>query len=287
MVLTPAGYAATKHARVGPLPYLFSCAFVANAARFVLPISNPANLVVYGQDYLACQGGIGGKCSNRRSIRRSKLEGVVLAALRYDLMAPEAVAGFIEAFNEEWQRQARDAGANREVAKRELTSVERKLGNIVNAIAEGLRNPTLQRQLDELEARQTILEAEIATAPGPRPLLPPDLAHTYRARLAELDQAVTDRKTPDVLEAARALVDKVILWPGDDPDGPHRIEVVGAIEAMLRAAGVETPTPATNTSATTDHDLFVSSVKEAAGALAPSGVQGQRPWPSFKRLPCG
>ena len=49
VVLTPAVYAATKHARVGPLPYLFSCAFVANAASFVLPISNPANLVIYGQ----------------------------------------------------------------------------------------------------------------------------------------------------------------------------------------------------------------------------------------------
>ena len=48
VVLTPAVYAATKAARVeNPLPYLFICAFIANAASFVLPISNPANLVVY------------------------------------------------------------------------------------------------------------------------------------------------------------------------------------------------------------------------------------------------
>jgi len=48
VVLTPAVYAATKHAKAEPLPYLFICAFIANAASFVLPISNPANLVVYG-----------------------------------------------------------------------------------------------------------------------------------------------------------------------------------------------------------------------------------------------
>ena len=48
VVLTPAVYAATKRAKAHPLPYLFICAFVANAASFVLPISNPANLVVYG-----------------------------------------------------------------------------------------------------------------------------------------------------------------------------------------------------------------------------------------------
>ncbi|MBV4477703.1 arsenic transporter [Pseudomonas sp. B2M1-30] len=48
VVLTPAVYAACKAARAEPLPYLFVCAFIANAASFVLPISNPANLVVFG-----------------------------------------------------------------------------------------------------------------------------------------------------------------------------------------------------------------------------------------------
>src|SRR5580692_4710709 len=48
VVLTPAVLAALKKARARPLPYLLICAFIANAASFVLPISNPANLVVYG-----------------------------------------------------------------------------------------------------------------------------------------------------------------------------------------------------------------------------------------------
>ena len=48
VVLTPAVYAAARKAKVDPLPFLLICAFVANAASFVLPISNPANLVLYG-----------------------------------------------------------------------------------------------------------------------------------------------------------------------------------------------------------------------------------------------
>src|SRR5690348_16501476 len=48
IVLTPAVYAATRAAGAKPLPYLFVCAFIANAGSFVLPISNPANLVVFG-----------------------------------------------------------------------------------------------------------------------------------------------------------------------------------------------------------------------------------------------
>lgn len=48
VVLTPAVYAAARAAKAQPLPYLYICAFVSNAASFVLPISNPANLVVFG-----------------------------------------------------------------------------------------------------------------------------------------------------------------------------------------------------------------------------------------------
>lgn len=48
VVLTPAVFAAAKASRAEPLPHLFACALVANAASFVLPISNPANLVLYG-----------------------------------------------------------------------------------------------------------------------------------------------------------------------------------------------------------------------------------------------
>src|SRR6266436_5296463 len=50
IVLTPAVYAATRAAGASPLPYLFACAFIANAASFVLPISNPANLVMFGDN---------------------------------------------------------------------------------------------------------------------------------------------------------------------------------------------------------------------------------------------
>ena len=48
VVLTPAVLAAARRAKADPMPLLYSCALVANAASFVLPISNPANLELYG-----------------------------------------------------------------------------------------------------------------------------------------------------------------------------------------------------------------------------------------------
>ncbi len=55
VVLTPAVAAAATRAEAEALPLLFVCALVANAASFVLPIANPANLVLFG-DHLPALG---------------------------------------------------------------------------------------------------------------------------------------------------------------------------------------------------------------------------------------
>ena len=48
VVLTPAVLAIVRRLKVTPPPHLLACAFIANAASFILPISNPANLVIFG-----------------------------------------------------------------------------------------------------------------------------------------------------------------------------------------------------------------------------------------------
>jgi len=80
-------------------------------------------------------------------------------------MAPELVEEFIRAFQREVNLQRREDDALREVQKRELATVKRKLDGLVEAIADGLRAPGLQQRLDELEARRKEIEEGLATAP--------------------------------------------------------------------------------------------------------------------------
>lgn len=47
LLLTPAALALTRAAGVSAAPFVYAVALVANAASFILPISNPANLVVF------------------------------------------------------------------------------------------------------------------------------------------------------------------------------------------------------------------------------------------------
>jgi arsenical pump membrane protein len=47
VVMTPAVLTIVRRLKVEPVPHLLACALIANAASFLLPISNPANLVVF------------------------------------------------------------------------------------------------------------------------------------------------------------------------------------------------------------------------------------------------
>jgi arsenical pump membrane protein len=46
LLLTPVAFASATRLGLNPRPYVFACALVANAASFLLPVSNPANLVI-------------------------------------------------------------------------------------------------------------------------------------------------------------------------------------------------------------------------------------------------
>jgi arsenical pump membrane protein len=49
LLLTPVAFAVATRLGLNPRPYAFACALVANAASFLLPVSNPANLLVLSQ----------------------------------------------------------------------------------------------------------------------------------------------------------------------------------------------------------------------------------------------
>jgi arsenical pump membrane protein len=46
LILTPAVYALVTRLRIPVLPYMFACTFIADTASFLLPVSNPINILV-------------------------------------------------------------------------------------------------------------------------------------------------------------------------------------------------------------------------------------------------
>jgi arsenical pump membrane protein len=46
LILTPVVYALVVRLRLEPLPFMFACTFIADTASFILPVSNPINVLV-------------------------------------------------------------------------------------------------------------------------------------------------------------------------------------------------------------------------------------------------
>ncbi|WP_288936364.1 arsenic transporter [uncultured Sphingomonas sp.] len=109
VVLTPAVFAVARRAEANPLPLLLACALIANAASFVLPISNPANLVLYGGHMpplgqwlasfaLPSLASIGVTYMVLRLVERSRLEGACACDVESPTLSREgkaALAGII------------------------------------------------------------------------------------------------------------------------------------------------------------------------------------------------
>ena len=216
-----------------------------------------------GRNYLACAAARRLEvCQNRLSIRRERLERLILDALRDRLMQPEHVAAFAAEFIREWNKLQAGAASDRAVRERELQTVDRRLNGLIDAIADGLRSTGLQAQLDTLEARKAELERELAAVPDAAPALHPNLAERYRAKVETLREALTGPDATDALEAARTLIERVVLHPG--ADGTLEIELSGEIAAMIKLALSETTADGSRRKRD-DRDLFHRSVKVVAG----------------------
>jgi len=81
------------------------------------------------------------------------------------------------------------------------------------AIAEGARGTAVHQRLTDLETRRAELQSMLRNPPAPLPALHPNLAEIYRAKVATLQQNLASGDNPEALEAARALIDRVIVSP--------------------------------------------------------------------------
>jgi hypothetical protein len=192
-------------------------------------------LSLLGKNYLGCKAARNGTCRNRRTISRAVVQERVIDALRRQLMQPALVAEFIAEFNKEWRRLAVEVRAQAASHQRERAALDRRIANLVEAIADGRS-------------------------------LHPGIAQVYAANVGDLQVALANRDDAEALEAARSLIDKVVLHPPETDGDPPRVELVGDLVALLGAAGVSLPSPGSQSTVTGEVlGLFVSSVKAAPG----------------------
>jgi arsenical pump membrane protein len=257
-VLTPAVFAIARRAKAEPLPLLFICAFIANAASFVLPISNPANLVLYAGHvpslgawlgrfglasvvaivatfvalYLTQRGKLGGACEAQVDVPRLSGHGrltlaaiactalVLMAVSAWDgsLGLPTAIMGVLALVAVSWRKRESPRAAIAGVSWGVLPLVAGLFVLVEVLVATGVVG-LLAHGLHDLAARSATLAAWVA---GAATGLGGNLANNLPVGLlasATLAQA----------DAARQVVDATLV--GVDL-GPN-LSITGSLATIL------------------------------------------------------
>ena len=163
-----------------------------------------------------------GTCTNRRRIKRTELEQRVLTAMRERLFDPGCYEAFREGYEAELTKLRREHSAAQASTRQELARVERRIREIVSAIADGFRNEALKSELDLLETKKNLLTSKCA-APQLPPVPHADLARVYRDNIARLSADLYPESARDAL---RRYIDRIVV----PPDGLLR--VIGNPAAM-------------------------------------------------------
>ena len=222
----------------------------------------------FGKDYLGCNAAKSGGCLNRTPVRRGRLDAQVMQVLGNQLMQPALAAACIAAFNAELKDLSARMAAAGDRARRELKLMRAKIANLVDAISDGRQSPTIMAKLTELELIEATMTAQAAATPTVPVALHPAIADVYQQRVGALQDALAQPENRDGLDAARALIDRVIVHPPNSDGDPPGVEVVGELIELLKAAGIGANQSVQNHPAGTDPvlALFASSVNEGRGA---------------------
>lgn len=197
-------------------------------------------MIVIGSEKWGCANARRtGTCNNRRTIDNGPLESRVVGGLRRELLHPDRVALAVKHYHEErarLDRQAAEAGAK---ARKQLDAVEKKIANLVGAIAAGGGDvPEIVAALQSARAERQQLQEQAGNATAAQVItLHPSFAEAYRGAV----EALTDHLAGDEEDvrtartAIRALIDRVVLTPRENGRGMD-IDLEGRLHAMMALA---------------------------------------------------
>lgn len=205
-----------------------------------------------GADRFVCSAHVtNGSCSNGRTILREELEGRVLTGLKDRMMAPEMVAEAMRAYAEETNRLNRERRSNSEAWRSELIKVEKQIQGIIEAIKEGMFQPSMKAAMDGLEGRKAELVNLLSESPSDVPDILPSTSKIYAKKVGRLTEALNQPEDrTEATEALRNLIERIVLEPGPNR-GEMNATLYGELGTILswmtrqdREKSTKTNTPA-------------------------------------------
>lgn len=202
-------------------------------------VCHEGNWIITRTNWWGCSHATAGSaCANRRLVSTANYERQVLEGLKGQMLAPEAVKAYVQEYHREHARLTADNGKARSKLTRQLAEAERKLANLVAAIADGggafseLRNAMATAR----ETRDRLAQELASIDAVPILQLHPGLADRYRREVEELETLLADEVTKlEAMPRIRALISEIIVTPSDAKRGVV-VEVRRKVDEMVKLA---------------------------------------------------
>ena len=214
-------------------------------------------------------------CGNRKTIKRTALEGKVLAALETHLMRDDLLAIFCAEYTTHRNRLLAAQDTALKDAHAERDRLYKARANILRAIREGIAASLVKDELESIASRLEVLDNTIAQGKeSPRPLLHPTMALRYREQVAALRTALTrsggaQGQGNEPMEHVRGLIGKIVLTPVEGRKD-LRIDLYGDLAGILSVAADQDRTLLSRRLPKAVNDNLSSASKMALVAGAPN-----------------
>jgi len=191
-----------------------------------------------GANRFACAGARDrATCSNQLTIRGDHVEHAILLGLKTRRMEPSLFEEFAREFMAEVNRQRSAASAAKAGMQSDIEHMDRQIKRLVDAILAGADAKPINAKLNELEAERARPRNALDAAPADKPLLHPNLAAIYRARIENLQAVLSDPEYGrEAFDVIRSLVEEVRIIPTGDE---VTIELRGELAGILALAETE------------------------------------------------
>lgn len=177
-----------------------------------------------------------GTCDNVGKYRLDRIEVAVFKGLSDMVSHPALTVEYMKTYTDARRASIDQATRDRASAEKRLADVTRKLDRLIDQIADGdVSGRQVKARMDELNAEQARLEAEVAKAAVAVPVLEVhpgainSLQRTLKNVLARLKagKEITDA---GLLEAARALIAQIVIR--DRAEGGFEVEILTYVSVI-------------------------------------------------------
>lgn len=153
-----------------------------------------------------------GGCCNTE-IEKNRLENFVLEQLQKYLFTDEAISHITDLVNEHNKDLASLKSEDVIRYEQELTSVNKQIANLTNAIALGVAEETFIEKINTLQITKKELEARMAECSNKKPLEVSE--EQIRRALSNFKEYVKENNTVEIKAFINAYIDKIVVNPDD------------------------------------------------------------------------